>query len=452
LKIYFKAFISVLLCIIILSSSGLTSSLGSMAAPLAAKPGVNLLPVLNDGDWYTWSPLETLKPDFQMVDKDGNKALLIDSKGKFENYGEWMADIENFDYNQTFNFSIDYYADKVNNENLSVFAILTWKDSSDQLLRRDTVEDRVSLADDWKRLSKTIKPPLMGAHLFVELVFRWSDSGKVYWRAPALFKVEPVKHKKVKVATILARAAYDTLGENLAVMLRGIDVAAKKTKADVLCLSENQYAFETNIPMIESADTIPGTLTKAMSGKAKLYKAYIIFSMLEKDRDNFYQTAVLIDRSGKVAGKYRKTHIPIEEAERGWTPGNEYPVFKTDFGTIGLEVCWDHWFPEVSRILADKGAEIIFIPSMGYAPVQASARAVDNGIYVVVSDYLREENCRIINPQGNTIAQVNNYNTGSRVGYAVSEIDLDDEKFNTGDTDIRSTIVRDRRTTVTGVK
>jgi predicted amidohydrolase len=174
---------------------------------------------------------------------------------------------------------------------------------------------------------------------------------------------------------------------------------------------------------LEAAESIPGHLTQMISDKAKKYNTYIIFSMFERDNGCIYNTAVLIDRKGEIAGKYRKTHLPLCEAEAGVTPGNEYPVFKTDFGTVGMIICWDHWFPETARIIRQNGAEILFIPTLGYAPAQARARAVDNGLYVVVSgrkDYPEDASC-IFNPVGELLGTIQD----ERAGYVIKEIDLE---------------------------
>jgi predicted amidohydrolase len=168
--------------------------------------------------------------------------------------------------------------------------------------------------------------------------------------------------------------------------------------------------------------------------------------MLEKDEDKYYQTGVLIGRSGEIIGKYRKTHIPLSEAEYGYTPGSEYPVFDTDFGKIGIMICWDHWFPEPARILRSKGAEIIFLPTQGNAQIQEQARAVDNSVYLVVSGYVDPKNSKIINPLGQVIKTVSKPHS-----YAVEEIDLDQRFYQNWlsvgpcDGEGRSVYIKERR-------
>ena len=112
-----------------------------------------------------------------------------------------------------------------------------------------------------------------------------------------------------------------------------------------------------------------------MGNIARQYNLYIVAGLLEKDGNVVYNTAVLIDKKGKIVGKYRKISLPREEIDGGITPGDETPVFDTDFGRIGMMICWDVTFPETARALAKQGAEVIFLPIAGGHLKLAMARA-----------------------------------------------------------------------------
>ena len=92
---------------------------------------------------------------------------------------------------------------------------------------------------------------------------------------------------------------------------------------------------------------------------------YIVAGLTERDGRAVYNTAVLIDRHGSVAGEYRKVYLPREEIEGGLTPGQALPVFETDFGRIGMMICWDSEYVDPARALALRGAEIVFVPAAG---------------------------------------------------------------------------------------
>jgi predicted amidohydrolase len=127
---------------------------------------------------------------------------------------------------------------------------------------------------------------------------------------------------------------------------------------------------------------------------------------------------VLLDRTGKLAGKYRKTHLPREEVEAGLTPGDSYPVFDTDFGKVGLMICWDLQFPEPARAMALKGAEVILLPIWGGSEVLAKARAIENHVFLLTSSY--DMKTFIVDPAGAVLAE-----TTTEKPVAVAEMHLD---------------------------
>ena len=125
--------------------------------------------------------------------------------------------------------------------------------------------------------------------------------------------------------------------------------------------------------------------------------------MIERDGGLIFNTAVLFDRQGNLVGRYRKVH-PYwpEEVWDGITPGDDFPVFSLDVGKVGIMTCYDSWFPEVSRLLALRGAELILFPSAGYEPSLLPARAIDNRCYVVASSL--DSPAMIVDTLGHTLA------------------------------------------------
>src|SRR5438874_13795330 len=114
---------------------------------------------------------------------------------------------------------------------------------------------------------------------------------------------------------------------------------------------------------------------------------YLVAGLIERDRHQLFNVAVLIGPDGKVAGKYRKVCLPDGEYDKGMSPGSDYPVFDTPLGKIGMMICYDGFFPEVARELSNRGAEIIAWPVWGCNPEQARARACENHVYLVSSTY-----------------------------------------------------------------
>ncbi|MFC1562775.1 carbon-nitrogen hydrolase family protein [candidate division KSB1 bacterium] len=131
---------------------------------------------------------------------------------------------------------------------------------------------------------------------------------------------------------------------------------------DIICLPEifAQRGSGSLSEKIEKTNTI----LNSFSSFAKQYNCYIICPVYSKKSDKFYNSAVLIDRQGSIAGQYDKIHPTEGECDNGITPGNiTPPVFKTDFGIIGIQICFDINWMEGWKGLKKQGAEIVFWPS-----------------------------------------------------------------------------------------
>jgi N-carbamoylputrescine amidase len=195
---------------------------------------------------------------------------------------------------------------------------------------------------------------------------------------------------------------------NLKKAIARIGEAAKKG-AQIICLQElfrSQYFCQTeDTELFKLAETIPGPSSEALAKVARAKKVSIVASLFEKRAAGVYHnTAVIFDADGKIAGKYRKMHIPDDPfyyEKFYFTPGDlGFQTHNTRFGKIGALVCWDQWFPEAARLTALRGAEFLFYPTaIGWLPGEGEemdlaqhsawetiqrAHAIANGVYVVV--------------------------------------------------------------------
>jgi N-carbamoylputrescine amidase len=191
---------------------------------------------------------------------------------------------------------------------------------------------------------------------------------------------------------------------------------AAKRGAQIVCLQElfrSQYFCQTeDIELFKLAETIPGPTTEALGKVARQKKIVILASLFERRAAGVYHnTAVVIDADGRIAGKYRKMHIPDDPLyyeKFYFTPGDlGFQTHDTKYGKVGALVCWDQWFPEAARLTALSGAELILYPTaIGWLPDENEemneaqhsawetiqrAHAIANGVYVVVVNRVGRE-------------------------------------------------------------
>lgn len=173
--------------------------------------------------------------------------------------------------------------------------------------------------------------------------------------------------------------------------------AVEEHQADLIVFQETvTTGFTPNIAvedLYDLVDHIPGRTTQLLQELAKKFGVHVVFGTYERgpERPVVYNSSVLIDDKGEVIGVYRKTHpFPTERLEGGgWcTPGDEAVVVDTKLGKIGMIICYDGDFPELSRVLALQGAEIITRPSalmrsFDIWDLTTRARAYDNHVYMV---------------------------------------------------------------------
>ncbi len=263
-----------------------------------------------------------------------------------------------------------------------------------------------------------------GAKLSLEV--KWPQGGSVAWQRVSLRPTSPPPPRKVKIGTIYLRPRSSTPERNLKLFIDQID-AAGKLKLDIVCLPEAITLVGTTLTGPQTAEPIPGPSTEKLGDAAKRNRIWVVAGLYERDGQRVYNTAVLMNREGRLAGKYRKTHLPREEWQKGVTPGLEYPVFQTEFGTVAIQICYDWFFPEVHTIWGLKGAEIVFAPTWGTTLADQEGRvegenvfrvrARDNGIYLVPSVY--DGSSMVIDPLGRVLVS----NQG-REGVFWCEVDL----------------------------
>ena len=171
-------------------------------------------------------------------------------------------------------------------------------------------------------------------------------------------------------------------------------------------LHNSLYFCQTETPSVfDLAETIPGNSTAFYSHLARVHEVVLVTSLFEKRSAGLYHnTAVVFEKDGSIAGKYRKMHIPDDPAyyeKFYFTPGDlGFKPIQTSAGKLGVLVCWDQWYPEAARLMALAGAEVLIYPTaIGYEStdpddekrrqldawmISQRGHAVANGLPVIV--------------------------------------------------------------------
>lgn len=176
--------------------------------------------------------------------------------------------------------------------------------------------------------------------------------------------------RKIKVG-IIQQANTSDLRTNLMNLAKSIEACAMHG-AQLIVLQElhnTLYFCQTeNTQLFDLAEPIPGPSTGFFSELAATHKVVLVTSLFEKRATGLYHnTAVVFDRDGSIAGKYRKMHIPDDPGfyeKFYFTPGDlGLEPIQTSLGRLGVLVCWDQWYPEAARLMALKGAEMLIYPT-----------------------------------------------------------------------------------------
>lgn len=267
--------------------------------------------------------------------------------------------------------------------------------------------------------------------------------------------------KKFRAAVVQMKSSVNK-EQNLAYSLNLINEAVKN-KAQLICFPEFQMAYSSAEQKPEElhkiAEKIDGNFISTLSSSAKRNKINVIATLYEfidtnKQNHKVYDTAVIINERGKLESVYRKVHLydalGFKESKKLIAGSIIERPTRTSVGNLGLLICYDMRFPEISRILTVNGASILVSPSAWVAgfmkqehwEIMLKARAIENGVYVIAPNQIGNIYCgrsMVIDPFGTVLVDM-----GNREGMEI--MDIDNSRINT--IRRRLPLLKNRRTDV----
>jgi predicted amidohydrolase len=373
--------------------------------------------------WSIWRPVwQKASCNVKTVPE----GLLVEAPGNPYAVGGVTLEIKNIEGGQAYTIEAICQLRNIPAPYQSVLVRVGWIDDGKLLHPAGMLVRGPILEGKLARFEDVLVAPKQADSARISLEVKWPHGGSVLWKRVSMHPTSAPAPRKVKVGTVYLRPRNSSPENNLKLFCEQID-GAGKLGLDIVCLGEVITLVGTSCSVKDCAEPIPGPATRILGDAARKNNIWVVAGLTECVGDTVYNTAVLLDRRGRLAGKYRKVHLPREEWKKGITPGDSYPVFQTDFGTIAIQICYDWFFPEPESIFALKGAEIIFAPTWGNTLPDDDGRvdgesvfrvrARDNGVYMVPSTY--DGDSLIIDPVGRILAS-----SKGRSGVFWAEIDL----------------------------
>ena len=185
-----------------------------------------------------------------------------------------------------------------------------------------------------------------------------------------------------------------------------------KIKANYLDLYQEMEQKQENEALKKADASVPQDEESCFAAIAATYHVMILAGLVRKENGKLYNSTVFWGKDGKVLDVYHKIHLAGDESEV-FVPGDKLHTVDTEFGQIGMAICWDMQFPETARNLAKMGCDLIVSPTWGWEWIYGPARAYENGIFVAaamavpywmpIKDLRRPS--MVVSPNGNILVE-----------------------------------------------
>ncbi|MBI4907212.1 MAG: carbon-nitrogen hydrolase family protein [Acidobacteria bacterium] len=393
--------------------------------------------------WHLWSQRGATAPKVYVddtVSRSGKGSLVVSGNANALVHGGWERTLP-VKAGQWYRFSVHYRTQGVPHPTWQVVPRLDWRGGNEKRTSQPDYVYRFRTDGDWTRTWAEVQAPEKATGVAVQLFLSHAPAGIIWWDDVALEEIAAPGPRQVKVATINLRPrGAKSREENVELFVAAANKAAPG-KLDVVLFPEGMTVVGNGKSYVEVAEPVPGPTTARLGQLAKERGSYVVAGLYEAEGAAVYNTSVMIDRAGRLVGKYRKVYLPREEYESGLTPGNSFPVFDTDFGRVGMMICYDVFFSDPAYALAKQGAEMILLPIWGGDETLAKARAIENRVFLITSGY--DHPTYIMDPDGERISVAQERGTA-----AIATIDLNRRYTQTHLGDMKSRRMKEQRTDV----
>ncbi len=376
----------------------------------------------NREEWQIWSPRLEQKPAGIKL-PDGS--LILTAAASPAAFGGWVKSVKGIQPGLWFRFEAEYQVEGLRRPHNQVLVRLQWKDSKWDPVGEAEYAWREEKSGPWTRVWEEVQAPTNAKFAELQLWLYDAEQGAVVFRNPALELTAAPPTRPVRLSSLNFRPAGAEGGEANVRKLMAMARAQITKPVDLMVFGEGVTVVGSIKKYADVAEAANGYTARILGELAREKKSYIVAGIYEKDGDFLYNTAILLNREGRLAGKYRKVMLPREEIEKGLSPGDKMTVFDTDFGKLGIMVCYDVFFAEPSKLLAMQGAEVVAMPIWGGNEWLAKARSIEGRFTLVASGY--DHPTYVQNPMGDRLSEAK---TNGSAAYA--EIDLNQsqrEKF-----------------------
>lgn len=369
--------------------------------------------------WTVWSDrAETMPRTWveSVVSRGEPGSLTVSGNGNIGAFGGWQRVFPGIEAGAWYRLTVHYRSTGVTSENWQIQPRLDWRKAKGGHAGEVDYAYSSTREGEWKSVTLQTQAPKDSAAVAVQLFLAHAPQGTVWWDDISFERVSAPSPRRVTIASVNFRPQATGSREKSVELFMETAERVVPASVDLVVLPEGITVVGTGKRYAEVAEPVPGPTTKRLGEFARKHKTYVVGGLYEREGQVVYNTAVLLDRAGNVAGKYRKVYLPREEMEQ-LAPGNDYPVFQTDFGILGIMTCYDVAYADPARGLTAGGAEVVVMPIWGGDQTLAKARAIENQVYLVASGY--DHPTYIMNPGGEWLAVAKERGTA-----AVATIDL----------------------------